>query len=56
MFNRTVTFLQLSLNIHAVQVLVLPLAAATELMDFPPLGWLLDAHAIWHALTIPLGA
>lgn len=36
-------------------VLILPIAAASEAMDFPPWGWLLDAHAIWHALTIPLG-
>jgi len=38
-----------------VFVLLLPIAAATEVMDFPPLWRLLDAHAIWHALSIPLG-
>ncbi|EHB12028.1 Post-GPI attachment to proteins factor 3 [Heterocephalus glaber] len=25
-----------------------------ELLDFPPLFWVLDAHAIWHISTIPL--
>ena len=25
-----------------------------ELNDFPPLFDLLDAHALWHGLTIPL--
>ncbi|ESP01909.1 hypothetical protein LOTGIDRAFT_138807 [Lottia gigantea] len=25
-----------------------------ELLDFPPLFWVLDAHAFWHAGTIPL--
>ncbi|KAK2148323.1 hypothetical protein LSH36_502g01026 [Paralvinella palmiformis] len=25
-----------------------------ELGDFPPLFWVIDAHAIWHAGTIPL--
>ncbi|XP_046371176.2 post-GPI attachment to proteins factor 3-like [Haliotis rufescens] len=26
-----------------------------ELFDFPPLWWALDAHALWHAGTAPLG-
>ena len=26
-----------------------------ELLDFPPLLGLLDAHALWHASTAPLG-
>jgi len=30
------------------------LASSAELFDFPPLGGLLDAHALWHALTPPL--
>ncbi|EPY87156.1 post-GPI attachment to proteins factor 3-like isoform 1 [Camelus ferus] len=25
-----------------------------ELLDFPPLFWVLDAHAIWHFSTIPV--
>eukprot|EP00392_Amoebophrya_sp_AT5.2_P011236 g11311.t1 len=33
-----------------------PLAAAFEVLDFPPseFGYLLDAHATWHLSTIPL--
>ena len=30
-------------------------AAVFEVLDFPPLFGLLDAHALWHALTMPLG-
>jgi hypothetical protein len=30
--------------------LVLPL----ELLDFPPFFGLMDAHALWHLLTVPL--
>jgi len=30
-------------------------AATCELGDFPPFFGLLDAHAIWHGCTIPLG-
>merc|ERR1711924_453973 len=30
--------------------LVLPL----ELLDFPPIGGLLDAHACWHLGTVPM--
>ena len=30
-------------------------AAALEILDFPPLGGLLDAHALWHAAAVPLG-
>lgn len=29
-------------------------AALFELLDFPPLALTLDAHALWHLLTIPL--
>ena len=25
-----------------------------ELMDFPPLLWAVDAHALWHLSTIPI--
>lgn len=25
-----------------------------EVLDFPPLAGLLDAHGLWHAATIPL--
>ena len=30
-------------------------SAAFELLDFPPILGLLDAHALWHASTAPLG-
>jgi hypothetical protein len=30
------------------------LAMLLEVLDFPPIFWLLDAHALWHAATIPL--
>ncbi|GBF90233.1 hypothetical protein Rsub_03366 [Raphidocelis subcapitata] len=29
-------------------------AMALEVLDFPPIGGLLDAHALWHAVTAPL--
>lgn len=29
-------------------------AMLLEVLDFPPLFWLLDAHALWHAATVPL--
>lgn len=31
------------------------LAAMFEIFDFAPLLFLLDAHALWHLLTVPLG-
>ncbi|MCH85919.1 post-GPI attachment to proteins factor 3-like [Trifolium medium] len=30
------------------------LAMLLEIYDFPPYEGLLDAHALWHAITIPL--
>jgi hypothetical protein len=30
------------------------LAMLLEVLDFPPFFWLLDAHALWHAATVPL--
>lgn len=37
--------------------MVLTIAAmALELLDFPPIGRVLDAHAAWHVATIPLAA
>ena len=27
---------------------------ALELLDFPPLFWTLDAHALWHLSTVPI--
>ncbi|XP_013209605.1 post-GPI attachment to proteins factor 3 isoform X2 [Microtus ochrogaster] len=37
-----------------VVVLLLQALSLLELLDFPPLFWVLDAHAIWHISTIPL--
>lgn len=28
--------------------------ALLELLDFPPMLWILDAHAVWHLSTIPV--
>ena len=41
-------------SIFIFQVL-LAFAALFEVLDFPPVCNLLDAHALWHGLTIPLG-
>ncbi|NXP96783.1 PGAP3 factor, partial [Vidua macroura] len=38
----------------AAAVLLLQALALLELLDFPPLLWVLDAHALWHIGTIPL--
>ncbi|XP_019405841.1 PREDICTED: post-GPI attachment to proteins factor 3 isoform X2 [Crocodylus porosus] len=37
-----------------VVVLLLQVLALLELLDFPPLFWIFDAHAIWHISTIPV--
>lgn len=29
-------------------------AMLLEVLDFPPMLWLFDAHALWHAVTVPL--
>ena len=26
----------------------------SQLLDFPPILWILDAHSLWHFSTIPL--
>ncbi|XP_006832621.1 PREDICTED: post-GPI attachment to proteins factor 3 isoform X2 [Chrysochloris asiatica] len=43
-------------HVHKCMVVVLLLQALAllELLDFPPLFWVLDAHAIWHISTIPV--
>lgn len=28
--------------------------ALLELLDFPPMLWILDAHAVWHLSTVPV--
>ena len=38
----------------AVVVALTTAATALELIDFPPLGRVLDAHALWHLATVPL--
>ena len=38
----------------ATSLLALNLLLSLELLDFPPLWWTLDAHALWHAGTFPL--
>ncbi|NWH76906.1 PGAP3 factor, partial [Piaya cayana] len=38
----------------AAVVLLLQALALLELLDFPPVFWVLDAHALWHIGTIPL--
>lgn len=30
------------------------IAAIPEILDFPPILWLVDAHALWHILSIPV--
>ncbi|KAG6375831.1 Per1-like protein [Boletus reticuloceps] len=35
-------------------VLLTTVATALELFDFPPLGRVLDAHALWHLSTAPI--
>lgn len=35
-------------------IVLMFIAPALELFDFPPLFRLLDAHALWHAVTVPL--
>jgi hypothetical protein len=32
----------------------LALSATFEIFDFPPIIYILDAHAVWHMLTVPL--
>lgn len=31
-------------------------AMSLELLDFPAIGRVLDAHALWHAATIPISS
>ncbi|KAG5446105.1 Post-GPI attachment to proteins factor 3, variant 2 [Clonorchis sinensis] len=35
-----------------VSILCLMISMSLELWDFPPIGWFLDAHALWHASSI----
>ena len=37
-----------------VAVLLVATSVALELLDFPPIYWIIDSHAIWHFATVPL--
>ncbi|KAJ3197412.1 Post-GPI attachment to proteins factor 3 [Irineochytrium annulatum] len=37
-----------------VMVVCLTAAMSLELLDFPPIWWVFDAHALWHGATPPL--
>ncbi|TDG50174.1 hypothetical protein AWZ03_003390 [Drosophila navojoa] len=30
------------------------MAMSLELLDFPPIFWILDAHSLWHLATVPI--
>jgi hypothetical protein len=32
----------------------MPIVALLEVLDFPPIAGIFDAHAVWHGATIPL--
>lgn len=38
----------------ATFVIFSALSLVLELQDFPPIYWILDAHALWHLVTAPL--
>ncbi|KAG6837238.1 hypothetical protein H0H93_012632 [Arthromyces matolae] len=42
-------------NKAAVFVVLTTVATALELFDFPPWGRIIDAHALWHLSTAPIG-
>ena len=45
-----------SLKKHCITLQICLLAAGLfEIFDFPPIYDILDAHAVWHAATIPIG-
>ena len=37
-----------------VAILALSLGVLLELLDFPPWAWLVDSHALWHLVTVPV--
>jgi hypothetical protein len=37
-------------------IFLLILASSLEVFDFPPIARALDAHALWHAATVPIAA
>lgn len=40
----------------ALGVALTMVAMSLELLDFPPFARVLDAHALWHAATVPIAA
>lgn len=41
-------------RLRQVIVLIATVPLMFQLLDFPPLWWVLDAHSLWHLGTIPL--
>ena len=37
-----------------ISVLLLDFAVLLELLDFVPIFWTFDAHALWHLATVPI--
>ena len=37
-----------------ISVLLLDLSVLLELLDFVPIFWTFDAHALWHLSTVPI--
>lgn len=37
-----------------ISVLLLDLSVLLELLDFVPIFWMFDAHALWHLSTVPI--
>lgn len=37
-----------------IGVVLVASSVSLELLDFPPIYWLLDSHALWHFATVPL--
>jgi len=35
-------------------ILMLSLSLSLELLDFAPIYWILDSHALWHLATVPI--
>jgi len=38
----------------AVSILLVSACLSLEVLDFPPIWWVFDAHSLWHAGTVPL--
>merc|ERR1712071_676356 len=42
------------LKFGVLGVLLVVSSVSLELLDFPPIYWILDSHALWHVATVPL--